>query len=291
MTISEEKKERITELYEKGLSKKEISRTVQVSYPSIKSILDENDIKQNQEVINERNEVLINKLSDIFNYENCTEEAVLELIFNLKKIANDSGIDLGEFIEDIEFIFDKINKYIENPIKLFNFIVDISSNLSLAFDSIEPEPFLEIVDLYYDKGLQIREADEYIAEIEIKAERLLENVKPEYNKYQNKINCSRQELNQLTSNNSLMTAKLLQQPNKEKLQKAMNRNNELQSFANIITIKAQVLDKKNQELEIENQELIKKSQITDKELGKLTKIIDRVWLVFPDEIANLIKDV
>ena len=33
------------------------------------------------------------------------------------------------------------------------------------------------------------------------------------------------------------------------------------------------------------------SQIADKELGKLTKIIERVWLVFPDEIANLIKDV
>ena len=173
MTISIEKKNKIIELREKGLNKKEISRATQVSFPTIKNILDDNEIKQNQDLLNERNEVLVKKLSEIFNYENCTEESVLDLIFNLKRIANDSGMELGEFVEDIEFIFDKIHKHTENPIKLFNFIVDISNSLSLLFNSIEPEPFLEIIQDYYESGLNLNEAKESIIEIEEKAERFI----------------------------------------------------------------------------------------------------------------------
>ena len=125
MTISEEKKERIIELFEKGLNKKEISRSTQVSYPTIKNILNKNNTEQNQKEITERDEFVKKKLGEIFTYENYTEEAILDLIFNLKRIAEVSGSELGQFIEDIEFIFDKCHKYSEAPIKLFNYIVDI----------------------------------------------------------------------------------------------------------------------------------------------------------------------
>ncbi len=258
MTITEEQKSKIIELYQKGVSKKDIQKLEMVSYPSIRNILNENDINDKPERLQEKAEKTEKTLSEIFEYENCTEEAVLDLIYNLRRIAKESGSELGDFIEDIEFIFNKYHKITENPVKLFNFLLDISENLSLIYDNIEPETFLEIVELYYDKGLQIREVDEYMIENDAKAERILKNVKEELDKYQDKINNAQIELQKLTSSKAIWTAKLLEEPNKEKLQKAIKENNELQNLAQLITEKAQMLNS-------ENQELKKMLEKTDKE--------------------------
>lgn len=284
MTISEEKKEKIIELFEKGLNKKMISRATQVSYPTIKNILNDKDIKQNQEEISERNEIVRKKLEEIFAYENCTEEAILDLIFNLKRIAEVSGSEIGEFIEDIEFIFDKYHKYTEKPIELFNFIVDISSNLSLVFDSIEPEPFLKIVEDYYENGMKFNEAKESMIEIEVKAERLVENAKEEYNIWQEEINNAQKECESITSLKSIMLKKMIDEPNLKKLKfaeesvKALQINaHKLETINQVLTIKLKQTDKENKEAK--------------QELLLFNLAFERINKLFPEEVGIIIKEI
>jgi lambda repressor-like predicted transcriptional regulator len=287
MVISEEKKSKIIELREKGLNKKEISRATQVSFPTIKNILDENEIKQNQEIINERNGVLVKKLSEIFNYENCTEESVLDLIFNLKRIANDSGRELGEFVEDIEFIFDRINKYTENPIKLFNFIVNISSNLSLLFNSIEPEPFLEIVQDYYESGLSLKEAKEGMSEIEEKAESLLEKVKEEYNYWQERGDNAQEEYQSIASLQMVFLNKMIEAPNKEKLGETEEKLKIAENRIRDLEMSKQILIEKGKSLEISDKE----SKIIRQDNIMFNMVYERLYEQFPNEINSILKEI
>ena len=287
MTISEEKKAKIIELREKGLNKKEISRATQVSFPTIKNILDENEIKQNQDVINERNEVLVKKLSEIFNYENYTEETVLDLIFNLKRIANGSGIELGEFVEDIEFVFDKIHKHTENPIKLFNFIVDISSNLSLVFNSIEPEPFLKIVEDYYESGLSLNEAKDFISEIETKAEKLVDELKQEYNDWQERINYAQEEYKSITSLKTIVIKKMMDNPTLEKLKISEERIKEMEKRMEKLQMTNAVLIEKGKSLE----QADKDNEITRQENIKARLIFERLEKIFPQDVKNIIQEI
>ncbi|TKJ26789.1 MAG: hypothetical protein CEE42_04220 [Promethearchaeota archaeon Loki_b31] len=73
MTISEEKKAKILELYNKGVSKKDIARLEGISYPSIRNILKEGDTEQIQE---RKKKIVEEKLIEIFRYEGYPEESI-----------------------------------------------------------------------------------------------------------------------------------------------------------------------------------------------------------------------
>ena len=281
MTISEGKKINIISLYNKGVNKKDIARIEEVSYPSIRTILSENNTEQIQEKVKEKNEIVVKKLSEIFTCENCTEQAILELIYNLRKIASDTNRELGELIEDVSFLFEKYNKYSENPVKLFDFLMDVSNNFSLILDNIEPEQFFKVVEGYYERGIYLNDTETYIKEEIIPS---LDDYIERKKELGNEIIEMQKELNKITSARTLMLSKLLQQPNKQKLQKALENNNELQIFAQKLAEKAQMLIS-------ENQAFKKMLEKINKENSLLIEAFQRINLIYPEEVKKIISEI
>lgn len=175
ITISEEKKEKIIELFQNGVNKKDITKVVDVSYPSIRNILRESGIEGVQDEQKERTKVVEKKLSDIFKYEDYTEEGVLELIYNLIRVGKICGRDLGEFISDIELIFDQYCKISDNPIKLFDFLMDISREMNFVRDSFDMGKLLELIGSFMEQHIfleQLREEYNSIEEFKERKEEL-----------------------------------------------------------------------------------------------------------------------
>lgn len=266
MTISHERKEKIIELFLNGVSKKDIARIENITYPTIRNILTESDTKQNQEDIKEKKEALTKTLTDIFNYENYTEESVIDLVFNLKRIAQISGSDLGDFVETLSFVFDKIHKHTDNPIKLFNFIVDISNYLSLLHDVVKPEAFLEIVELYYDNGIRFEEVNNLIVEIDEKTDILIKKVKEGYEYWQEKTNEIKEKYDTLCSSHSTTLKKLENEEiTLKKLKKTEEELKITEEKLGNLRIYAYRLGEEAKKIETENQELKIKLNQSDKE--------------------------
>ena len=280
MTITEEQKQKIISLYQKGINKKDISRITTVSYPSVRRILDESEINDDSGNLQEKAEQTKKTLTEIFNYENYTEESVLELVYNLKRIAKESGKDLGAFVEDLSYIFDMYYKHSPNPIKLFDFLLGISEHLSLIYDNIEPKAFNEIVELYYNKGIFIKDADEYLADIEEKTDLLLANSKEIWDDCQKRIeNAKKKAISEVESKSETLL-KNSKQDLKEYQKKIDNAQKEL---ASLILNQAVVINRDK----TENQALKEILEQTDKENSLLKIILQRITAVFPNEIESI----
>lgn len=280
MTISNEKKEKIIELFDNGVNKKDIAKLEEVSYPTIRDILNGNNSEQKQE-IKEDNKIIEKKLSEIFNYENYTEKSVLDLLFNLRRIGENYGKDLGGFVEDINFVFDKYNKYTDNPIKLLNFLLDVSENLSLIYDCIEPDKFLTMVERYNERDIFINDTETYIRNEIIP---VLDGYIERKEFLKNEIILMQEKLSQITSMEAIMMVKLLENPTEEKLEKANDKIKELNvSLREIVNeglqYKKENLDSK---LEFEN---AKKENIV------LKMIFERIMKVFPTETKSIISEI
>lgn len=182
MTISDEQKLKILTFYQKGVSKKDIARIEGVSYPTIRNIISNNEIEEIQDKNEERSEIVEKTLSEIFKYEDYTEGSVLELIYNLKRIGKMSNRDLGAFIEDIEVIFDRYYKLTNNTIKLFDFFMDISNNMSFITDSFDIEKLLELIEDFIDQQIfleELRKEYNSIREFKEAKEQEIEDIKVE----------------------------------------------------------------------------------------------------------------
>jgi len=277
MTISEEKKLKILTLYKKGVSKKDISILEKVSYPSIRSILSSDDIEEIQE---EKKEIVVKKLTEIFTYENRAEETMVNLIFGLKRIGEKSGKDLGDFVEDLVYIFDCYDKITEDTIKLFVFLLEISRNMTVIADHIEPLILIDYIDNFIDREVDMEDAEKYVAEIkeeaenvwnetqkrienvkrkaineiEVKSETLLTNSKEEYAEYQEKINRAKEELTDLILNKIF-------------------------------------LNNRNEKVKKENQELKKTLKESDEKKTLLEKAFKKLGAIFPQEAETIIQEI
>ena len=247
MTISEEKKAKIFELYEKGLSKKEISRTVQISYTSIRSILKEGDTEQIQE---RKKKIVEEKLIEIFRYEGYPEETIVNLVFNLKRIGETSGRDLGQFTEDLEHILDIYHKHNDNPIKLFDFFLDVSDNLTLILDHITPEALLKAVDIYIEHLLYLNEIEAKISEIKQKSNEFVDSKARELEDLDRQIEESRKGLIEIYGGYGTAIKKFLDNP---ELKKAKEKNAVLQLGNQILIEKYQNLETKIKQNDKENE--------------------------------------
>ena len=160
--ITEEIKNLIYELNEQDVSVKDIVAKLNICRSSVYNTLKEAGKEPAEPKNDEENQALQLTLTDIFNVENYTKETKIDLIFNLRKIAQQSGSDVGGFMDDIETILGNCYRYSDNTIKLFCFIVDIANNLSLVFDEIEPQRLVEAVERFYDREISMERCEDYI---------------------------------------------------------------------------------------------------------------------------------
>jgi len=222
MTISEEKKAKILELYNKGVNKKDIARLEKISYPSIRNILKEGDAEQIQE---RKKEIVEKKLIEIFEYEDYTEESMINLVFNLKRIGEIFGRDLGQFIEDIEFMFDIYQKRTEKPIRMLDFLLDICDNLTLIYDVIEPEAFLKAIEDYCKQATYLNDIETHISEIKQKSNELVDSKAIELRDLDRQIEEYRTKTIGMYRNYGTAIERFIDNP---ELKKAKEKNAELQ---------------------------------------------------------------
>lgn len=256
-----------------GTSKKDIARIEGISYPTIRTILKENDIEGIQEQKETRSKLVEKTLTEIFTYKNKSEESVIDLIFNLRRIANKSGKeDLGDFIESIEFIFDQYYKYSSNPIKLFDIFLDISSNMAFLEDGYNIEEFTKIFEDFYDKCIFIKDADEYLAESKAEREDITAELKKMWNDFLLKIGNEKKKLISEVESKSETLLKNSKQDLKEYREKIDCAKKELSKLASTRTLIIEGLKR----METENQNLKQTLVQTDKENSMLKEMIERV---------------
>jgi len=266
---------------------------VGTSYPTIRNTLKENDIEGIQEQKETRSKLVEKTLTEIFTYETYTEESVIDLIFNLKRIGKECGKDLGAFIEDLSIIFDIFYKQSSNPIKLFIFLLDLSDNLSLIYDNIEPEPFNEVVGLYYNKGISIKDADEYLAESKAEKEEIIAISKEIWDDCQKKIKEAKRKLIYEVESKSEIILKNCKQDLKEYNEKIKNAQKEL----DVIKIARLTIIEELERSEIGNQNLKQTNQALKESLKQaneekllLEKVFMRMGAKFPEEVKNIVSE-
>lgn len=290
MTISEEKKTKILELYNNGVNKKDIAKLEEVSYPTIRNVLNDNNKEQKKGELKEKNEVIEKKLSEIFNYENYTEKCVLDLIFNLKRIANETGSELGDFIESIELIFDKYHKKTENPVKLFNFLLEISENMNVITDHIDVNVLITVIDKFVNREIEMEQAEEFIADIEAKAELANNNTKELWDENQERIKSAKRKARseiELKSDELLKNAKAELKEYREKIDKAKRESELLTTFKTQISEHIEMVEKENHDLKkaLEQTEKIKQENLA------FDMVFNKLRLIFPEEIKSIIAEV
>lgn len=281
MTISEEKKTKILDLYNKGISKKDISRLEEVSYPSIRSILEGGDTEQ---IKKEKKRVIERKLTAIFNYEDYTDETVVNLIFNLKRIGMVSGRDLGQFIEDIEVVFDAYHKITENPIKLFDFLLDVSNELALITDHITAEVFFNFINEYIERARYLNELEAYISEQKQNYNELFDVKTIELKDLNDQIFRTQEKLDLFKTFEYKTTKAFMENLSEEKLKKALERIAELELDNQFLTEKSFILENETKQPDKKN-EIIKRENLLYRTLFE--KIKDK----YPNELKKIVNEI
>jgi len=278
MTISEEKKAKILELYNKGVSKKDIARLEGISYPSIRSILKEGDTEQIQE---RKKKIVEEKLIEIFRYEGYPEETIVNLVFNLKRIGEIFGRDLGNFVEDIEFVFDVYQKRTEKPIRMLDFLLDLSDNLTLIYDVVEPEGFLKAIEDYCKQATYLNDIETHIAEIKQKSNELVDSKAIELEDLDRQIEESRRVLIEIYGGYGTAIKKFVDNP---KLKEANEKIAVLQLGNRILIEKYQNLKTKIKQNDKKN-EIIKRENLAFKIYNK------KLQTMYPEEANSVIEEI
>jgi len=284
--INEEKKKRISEL-RKTLAVKEIAKLLEISESSVKRYSSDNQEKDNE--FDEKTGKLLTKQFDLEGYD--FQDEIAPLVYKLKNQANEINITLYDYLNDISSNMSKFLRLTENPERFYYIFCELSKNLSVITEHIEAEKLIEAIDNFYNREIEMEEAENFIAEIEEKAELLLENVKEEYNEYKKKINNVQNELKTIISTEGLMMQKILQKPDKEKLQNAEIKINNLAVKLQIIAENALMIENKNQDLKSENQNLKKMLNQIKQENLALDMVFDKIKLIFPEEIKSIVAEV
>ena len=169
------------------------------------------------------------------------------------------------------------------------------------FDVVKPEAFLEAIERLYDREIEMEESEVFLAESEAKAELLLNNTRQEYNELREKINEAQNSLKELTSVQTTMLKKLIEEPNREELTKTKERLTELQIYAHKLGEEARKIETENRELKIKLEQTDKENEITKQENGSIENLKQEIILMeivlkeismnFPVELEMIINKV
>jgi len=306
MTRTEEQVEKTIKLYDDGntvMTRKEIANTVGLTEPIIRDIIKEHNTKEHPERIKEQNEFVKKKLSEILTHEGHDEESTIKSIFNLQRIAEKSGRNLKEFVDDNEIIYDRIYRFTNETVKVFDFFIDIALNMSLTFESFDIQEFLKMVDDYRTRNQYLNELEETIKEKETMKEETEDFIKntiiPNLDVYIKKKETLEKEItkhiknvDKLIEKEDIIDKKLQEhQSFEEKLQKALHDNEELKKYIYNLNTEYKKLATEYKNTHKTLQEITKNSEQTYKEHSILKIAFERISKAYPEEILGIIGEI
>ncbi len=281
--LNENQINKIREMREKGLTIKETANALEVSESSVKKYTSEDYEKDNE--LDEKTGNSLTKQFDLEEYD--FQDDIAPLVYKLKDQANEINVTLHDYLTDISNTMNKFLRITSKPQWFYYVFCELANSFSLINEHIDATKFMEAVDNWYEREIDMEESEKFIIDIETKAEKLVKNAKEEYNIWQEKIDNAQKEYEKITSLHTVMINNLLEKPNLEKLQKtekklidAENRLKELELSKLILIEKCKILEQSD-----------KDNKIAKKENILLKKAFKKLNKLFPQEITVIIQEI
>ena len=288
--IDEEKKKRIKQLRDNGLTIKEISKALEVSESTV-----QRHSSDNQDENNETDKKTANGITNIMLQEGYDfEDEIMPTLYKLKNQANELDLTLFDYINDISNIMNKFLRLTDNPSRFYYIFCELSNNLSLITENINAQKFVEATENFYDREIEMDKIDDYIRNQEAKLIDIMKTAKKEYSELQEKIENSQMELDKLASTKTTLTMKLLEQPTKQKLEKAEKLIQSLKVMNKRLIKKFSTSNTENKNLkEINNllDQKIRESRDLNRQNIFMKTIFAHISASFPTELEMIIEEV
>lgn len=267
--IEKEIKKRIGKLRESDLTIKEIAKALEISESSVKKYSSGNynkDIKSGITLTktNPLNESWMKRLfGDDWNDNN----ELMQLFFDLNRLASETKErDLEAFLVKIEFMIRQYHRYSNNPLKLYDFSLNVASSMTFISEKFDIELFVNQIEDFIDKSIFLDKLDEVINER-----------KQEKTELDEKLINLQIEINNLTNAKTIFTKKLLDNPAERKLEDAVRTNQKLQ-------ILIQKIAKKGLSYKIQFEQV-------NQEKFLLENMFQRINLTFPEEVRSIVEEI
>ena len=160
--INEEIQNLIVKLREEGKTISEIAETTKVSESSCGRIIRENNVEMSGNVEDKE----IKKLAKGVDLN----DPQLQLLFNLNRIAKQSGTNLREFLQKVEFNYSEMLKITNRPHEFYLFLMDLCSTIFEI--NFEKPKIIDKINKLVDRGIFVFDVEDKIKVIEQKHEKV-----------------------------------------------------------------------------------------------------------------------
>lgn len=208
--IEETKKDQIIFMREKGLTISQIAKALEVSETSVKKYSSGNPDKDNEDLIisKRKNPLKDDWMIRLFGNDWNDNNELMQLFFNLNRLAIETDRDLDEFLVKIEFMIRQYHRYSDTPLKLYDFSLNIASIMTFISETFDMGLFVSKVENFIDKSIFLDKLNEVISER-----------KQEKADLDEKLINLQIEVNNLMNTKTLLMAKILGKDTEEELMK------------------------------------------------------------------------
>ena len=171
--LNENQINKIKEMREKGLTIKETAKALGISDSSVKKYTSEDYEKDNE--FDEKAGNSLTKQMKEEGYDFADE--IKPLVYSLKLQANEIDITLHDYLRDISNTMSKFLKITSRPDWFYYVFCELANSLSVFTNHIDAEKIMEAFDNFYNREIEMENAEAFITDIETKAELLVKNTK------------------------------------------------------------------------------------------------------------------
>ena len=280
--LDEKEINEIIEMREKGLKIRQIAKAVGRSESTIKKYI--SDDYENNELDEKAGKTLTDQMKEE-RYD--FDDEIKPLVYSLKIQANEIDITLHDYLTDISKTMNKFLRITNTPQWFYYVFCELANNYSLITDHIDAEKLMEAIDNFYNREIEMENAEAFIIDIETKAEKIVSETKAKLEDLNSQNNEAQKELDRLASIQTTMLKKLMDDPNREKLKKSeknlKNMENEakrLEMVNAILTEKCKLLEQPDEY----NEQIKKKIMLYE-------KVFERVNKIMPDGIMAIVQEI
>ena len=187
--LDEKKVKKIREMREKGLTILETAKAIGICESSVKKYTSK-DFEKDIE-LDEKTGKLLTKQFDLEGYD--FQDEIAPTIYLLKAQANEIDITLYDYLRDISNTMNKFLRITCKPEWFYYVFCEIANKFSLITEHIDENKIMEAIDNFYNREVEIENAEAFINDIEAKAELSLANTKEMWNDYQKRIESAKKE--------------------------------------------------------------------------------------------------
>lgn len=282
--LDDKEKTRIRELRESGNTIAETAKAVGRSESTVKKYTSE-DYEKDNEIDGKTAKALTDQMiEEGYDFEN----EIKPLVYSLKLQASEIDITLYDYLNDISNIMNKFLRITNNPEWFYYVFCELAINSFPVFtDLIEANDLINAFNNFYNREIEMENAETFITDIETKAETLLNETKAELTDLNNQINEAQKERTKIASLNSIILMKMLGAPNKERLKMSEENLKNMENQLTKLQITNQILIEKCKLLEKTD----KDNEIIKQDNTMFNMVYNKLYKLFPNEIDVIIQEI